>query len=69
MNEKLNFNNNVILIHGTIVVVIDDYDALFYIDNGGIEYAYELGDSVDSDDLTPLSELPAQLRDEILGEL
>lgn len=69
MNEKINFNNTVILIHDTIVIVADDYDSLFFVDNDGHENAYELGDCVSSDDLTPFSELPTELKTEILEEI
>lgn len=55
--DKINFSNEVILIHGNICVVLDDYENLYYVDNGGIESAYEIGDCVKSDDLTPLSQL------------
>lgn len=55
--DKINFSNEVILIHGNIVVVLDDYDNLYYVDNGGIKGAYEIGDCVNYEDLTPLSKL------------
>ena len=55
--DKINFSNEVILIHGNIVVVLDDYDNLYYVDNGCIKGAYEIGDCVNYEDLTPLSKL------------
>lgn len=68
--DKINFNNEVIHIHEHIAVVVDDYDNLYYIDNGGIESAYEIGDCVNSDDLTPLSQLEnEQLKNTIYDEL
>lgn len=68
--DKINFSNEVILIHGNICVVLDDYENLYYVDNGGIESAYEIGDCVNSDDLTPLSQLEDdQLRNAIYDEL
>ena len=70
MNEKINFNNEVILIHDNICVVLDDYENLYYVDNGGIEGAYEIGDCVNFDDLTPLSELEDEiLKNAIYDEL
>lgn len=69
MNEKINFNNEVILIFNNIVVVIDDYDNLYYIDNDGFNEAYELGDCVSSADLSPFSELPDDIATAILEEL
>lgn len=68
--DKINFNNEVILIHGNICVVLDDYENLYYVDNGGIESAYEIGDCVSSEDLTPLSELEnTELKNAIYDEL
>lgn len=70
MNEKINFNNEVILIHGNICVVLDDFENLYYVNNGGIESAYEIGDCVSSEDLTPLSELEdIELKNIIYDEL
>lgn len=69
MNEKINFNNEIILIHHNIVVVVDDYDNLYYIDNDGFIDAYELGDCVSSADLSPFSELPDNIANVILEEL
>lgn len=67
---KMNFNNEVIFIHGNICVVLDDYENLYYVDNGGIADAYEIGDCVCSEDLTPLSQLEdEQLRNTIYDEL
>lgn len=67
---KINFNNEVIFIHGNICVVLDDYENLYYVDNGGIEDAYEIGECVNSEDLTPLSQLEnEQLRNTIYDEL
>ncbi len=68
--DKINFNNEVILIHGNTCVVLDDYENLYYVDNGGIESAYEIGDCVSSEDLTPLSELEnTELKNAIYDEL
>lgn len=68
--DKINFNNEVILIHGNICVVLDDYENLYYVDNGSIESAYEIGDYVSSEDLTPLSELEnTELKNAIYDEL
>lgn len=70
MNEKINFSNEVILIYDNICVVLDDYENLYYVDNGGINSAYEIGDCVTTDDLTPLSELEDEnLVNTILDEL
>lgn len=70
MNEKINFSNEVILIHDNICVVLDDYDNLYYVDNGDINSAYEIGDCVNTEDLTPLSDLEDEiLRNTIYDEL
>lgn len=69
MNEKINFANEVIAIYKNIVVVKDDYDNLYYIDNDGFENAYELGDCISSADLSPFSDLPDDIANTIWEEL
>lgn len=69
MNEKINFANEVTLIQNNIVVVKDDYDNLYYVDNDGFKGAYELGDCISSADLSPFSDLPDDIATAILEEL
>lgn len=67
--ETVNFENEVIMIHNNIVVVVDDFENLYFVDNEGNENAYELGDCVNSSDLLPLSELDEAARNLILDLL
>lgn len=67
--NKINFNNEVIYLHNDLAIVIDDFDTIYYVDTGGNASAYEVGDSVNSDDLTPISELPNELQIEICKAL
>lgn len=67
--DRISFNNEVILNYENLSIVIDDYDNIYFIDNGGNESAYEIGDSVSSEDLSPFSELSSELQDEIYRAL
>lgn len=67
--ETVNFENEVIIIHKNIVVVIDDFENLYFIDNNGNENAYEIGDCVNSSDLSPFSELDETTQNIILDLL
>lgn len=67
--ETVNFENEVIIIYKNIVVVIDDFENLYYIDNDGNENAYEIGDCVNSSDLSPFSELDETTQNIILDLL
>lgn len=67
--ENINFENEVIMIHGHIVVVIDDFENIYFVDNEGNENAYEIGDCVNSSDLSPISELDESTRNTILDLL
>lgn len=67
--ETVNFENEVIIIHKNIVVVIDDFENLYFIDNDGNENAYEIGDCVNSSDLSPFSELDETTQNIILDLL
>lgn len=69
MNEKINFANEVILIHDNIVVVIDDFENMYFVDTDGFEGAYELGECVSSADLSPFSDLSDDVANSILEEL
>lgn len=69
MDEKINFANEIILIHDNIAVVIDDFENLYFVDTDGFEGAYELGDCVSSADLSPFSDLPDDIAKSILEEL
>lgn len=67
--ETVNFENEVIIIHKNIVVVIDDFENLYFIDNDDNENAYEIGDCVNSSDLSPFSELDETTQNVILDLL
>ncbi len=67
--ENINFENEVIMIHEHIVVVIDDFENIYFVDNEGNENAYEIGDCVNSSDLSPISELDESTRNTILDLL
>lgn len=67
--ENINFENEVIMIHEHIVVVIDDFDNIYFVDNEGNENAYEIGDCVNSSDLSPISALDESTRNTILDLL
>lgn len=67
--ENINFENEVIMIHEHIVVVIDDFENIYFVDNEGNENAYEIGDCVNSSDLSPISELYESTRNTILDLL
>lgn len=67
--ETVNFENEVIMIHKNIVVVIDDFENLYFIDNDGNENAYEIGDCVNSSDLSPFSKLDETTQNVILDLL
>lgn len=67
--ETVNFENEVIMIHKNIVVVIDDFENLYFVDNDGNENAYEIGDCVNSSDLSPFSELDETTQNIILDLL
>lgn len=67
--DTINFENEVIMIHENIVVIIDDFENLYFVDNEGNENAYEIGDCVNSSDLTPLSELDESTQNTILDLL
>ncbi|MCM1219458.1 MAG: hypothetical protein NC548_33685 [Lachnospiraceae bacterium] len=67
--ETVNFENEVIMIHENIVIVIDDFENLYFVDNEGIENAYEIGECVNSKDLSPLSALDETTKNTILDLL
>lgn len=67
--ENINFENEVIMIHEHIVVVIADFENIYFVDNEGNENAYEIGDCVNSSDLSPISELDESTRNTILDLL
>lgn len=67
--ENINFENEVIMIHEHIVVVIDDFENIYFVDDEGNENAYEIGDCVNSSDLSPISELDESTRNTILDLL
>ncbi len=67
--ENINFENEVIMIHEHIVVVIDDFENIYFVDNEGNENAYEIGDCVNSSDLSPISELDESTHNTILDLL
>lgn len=67
--ENINFENEVIMIHEHIVVVIDDFKNIYFVDNEGNENAYEIGDCVNSSDLSPISELDESTYNTILDLL
>ncbi len=67
--ENINFENEVIMIHEHIVVVIDDFENIYFVDNEGNENAYEIGDCVNSSDLSPILELDESTRNTILDLL
>ncbi len=67
--ENINFENEVIMIHEHIVIVIDDFENIYFVDNEGNENAYEIGDCVNSSDLSPISELDESTRNTILDLL
>lgn len=67
--ETVNFENEVIIIHKNIVIVIDDFENLYFVDNDGNENAYEIGDCVNSSDLSPFSELDETTQNIILDLL
>ena len=57
------------MIHEHIVIVIDDFENIYFVDNEGNENAYEIGDCVNSSDLSPISELDESTRNTILDLL
>lgn len=67
--ETVNFENEVIIIHKNIVIVIDDFENLYFVDNDGNENAYGIGDCVNSSDLSPFSELDETTQNSILDLL
>lgn len=67
--ENINFENEVIMIHEHIVVVIDDFENIYFVDNEGNENAYEIGDCVNSSDLFPISALDESTRNTIFDLL
>ena len=67
--DTINFENEVIMIHENIVVIIDDFENLYFVDNEDNENAYEIGDCVNSSDLTPFSELDESTQNTILDLL
>lgn len=67
--ENINFENEVIMIHEHIVVVIDDFENIYFVDNEGNENAYEIGDCVNSSDLSPISTLDESTRNTIFDLL
>lgn len=69
MNEKINFWNEVILIYDDYSIVQDEWGNLYFVDNGGNKSAYPLGDTVASEDLTLLDELPKNIAEAILEAL